>query len=381
MALSQALKQIELNHGKGSLMKLGDRQVEAVEVFSTGSLSLDQALGTGGIPRGRIAEIYGTESSGKTTIALQIIAEAQKAGATCVFIDAEHALDPAYAQGIGVDLDSLYISQPDNGEQALDIVEQLVRTNEVGVIVVDSVAALVPKAELEGEMGDHHIALQARLMSQALRKLTAVCSKSNCAIIFINQVRHKVGVIFGSNEVTSGGNALRFYSSVRLEVRRGQQLKKDGQVIGCGIRVKVAKNKLAPPFGQAEFNLIFGSGADRLGELLDLGVKSKIITVSGAWFHMMTEEGEKICIGQGKDKARQYLAENPDFAARIQSHIDSFVRAGGSNQINVKEEESVSSLKDITTIEDHFSIDDIETLNNDLGTTDANEMKTVTPPL
>lgn len=315
-ALEAALTQIERAFGKGSVMKLNGENKLEVEVVSTGSLGLDIALGVGGLPRGRITEVYGPESSGKTTLALQVIAEAQKAGGTCAIIDAEHALDPGYAKKLGVDLDNLLISQPDAGEQALEIADTLVRSNAVDVLVVDSVAALVPRAELEGEMGDTHVGLQARLMSQALRKLTGSISKSRCVVIFINQIRMKIGVMFGSPETTTGGNALKFYASVRLDIRRIGSLKDRETVVGNQTRVKVVKNKMAPPFRQVEFDIMYGEGISKTGEIIDLGVNGGFVEKSGAWF---SAEGERI--GQGRDNAKQYLRDNPAMLAKLESKI------------------------------------------------------------
>jgi len=316
-ALDAALTQIEKAYGKGSVMKLGDSGVNMnIETIPTGSISLDIALGLGGIPKGRVIEVYGPESSGKTTVALHMVAEVQKRGGIAGFIDAEHALDPVYAKNIGVDIDNLYISQPDNGEQALEITETMVRSGAVDIVIVDSVAALVPKAEIDGEMGDSHVGLQARLMSQALRKLTAVISKSNCVVIFINQLREKVGVMFGNPETTTGGRALKFYSSVRLDVRRIETLKQGGEVIGNRVRVKVVKNKIAPPFKEAEFDIMFGKGISREGDILDLAAKDNIIEKSGAWF---AYGGSKI--GQGRENAKQYLADNPDILAEVEEKV------------------------------------------------------------
>ena len=316
-ALEAAVSQIERAFGKGSIMKLGQREnAVETEVISTGSLGLDIGLGIGGLPYGRVIEIYGPESSGKTTLALHAIAEAQKAGGTCAFIDAEHALDPAYAQKLGVDVDELLISQPDAGEQALEIADTLVRSGAINVLVIDSVAALVPRAELEGEMGDTHVGLQARLMSQALRKLTGSISRSNCMIIFINQIRMKIGVMFGNPETTTGGNALKFYSSIRLEIRRIGQIKDRDEVIGNQTRVKVVKNKLAPPFRTVEFDIIYGEGVSKMGELLDLGVKAGIVEKSGSWFSHADQR-----IGQGRENAKQFLRENPDIADNIEKAI------------------------------------------------------------
>jgi len=316
-ALQAALAQIEKQFGKGSIMRLGEGEVVAdIQVCSTGSLGLDIALGVGGLPRGRVVEIYGPESSGKTTLTLQVIAEMQKLSGVCAFIDAEHALDAQYAQKLGVNLQDLLISQPDTGEQALEIVDALVRSGSVDLIVVDSVAALTPKAELEGEMGDSLPGLQARLMSQALRKLTATIKKTNCMVIFINQIRMKIGVMFGSPETTTGGNALKFYASVRLDIRRVGSIKKGEDVIGSETRVKVVKNKVAPPFKTADFDILYGEGISREGEIIDLGVAAKIVDKSGAWY---AYKGEKI--GQGKDNSREFLRENPDLAYEIENRI------------------------------------------------------------
>lgn len=316
-ALDAAVGQIQKEFGKGAIMKLGE-QANAlnVEAIPTGSLSLDIALGVGGIPRGRIVEIYGPESSGKTTVALHMVAEVQKRGGIAGFIDAEHALDPVYAKNIGVDIDNLYISQPDSGEQALEITETMVRSGAVDIIIVDSVAALVPKAEIDGEMGDSHVGLQARMMSQACRKLTAIISKTNCVVVFINQLREKVGVMFGNPETTTGGRALKFYASVRLDVRRTESLKQGGEVIGNHTRVKVVKNKVAPPFKQAEFDIMFGKGISREGDILDLAVTREIIQKSGAWFAYL---GEKI--GQGRENAKNYLAENPAVMVEVENKV------------------------------------------------------------
>ncbi|MBC5662536.1 recombinase RecA [Coprococcus sp. NSJ-10] len=316
-ALDAALAQIEKQYGKGSVMKLGDSSANMnIEVIPTGSLSLDIALGLGGVPRGRIIEVFGPESSGKTTVALHIVAEIQKRGGIAGFIDAEHALDPVYAKNIGVNIDDLYISQPDCGEQALEITETMVRSGAVDVIIVDSVAALVPKAEIDGEMGDSHMGLHARLMSQALRKLTAVVSKTNCVVIFINQLREKVGVVFGNPEVTTGGRALKFYASVRMDVRRIDTLKMGGEIVGNRTRVKVVKNKVAPPFKEAEFDIMFGKGISREGDILDLAVANDIVDKSGAWYAYM---GDKI--GQGRENAKAFLAENPAICAEIDEKI------------------------------------------------------------
>ena len=315
-ALSAALAQIERAFGKGSVMKLGSEQALEVEAVSTGSLGLDIALGIGGLPRGRVIEIYGPESSGKTTLALHTVAEAQKRGGICAFVDAEHALDPAYARKLGVNVDELLISQPDTGEQALEIADTLVRSGAVEVLVVDSVAALTPRAELEGEMGDQLPGLQARLMSQALRKLTASISKSNCMVIFINQIRMKIGVMFGNPETTSGGNALKFYASVRLDIRRIGAIKNRDEVVGNQTRVKVVKNKVAPPFRQVEFDIMYGEGVSKTGELLDLGVTAGVVEKSGSWF---SYNGERI--GQGRENAKQFLKDNPDVANAIETAI------------------------------------------------------------
>ena len=316
-ALEAALAQIEKQYGKGSVMKLGDKSANMqIETVSTGSLSLDLALGLGGVPKGRIVEIYGPESSGKTTVALHMVAEVQKAGGIAGFIDAEHALDPAYARNIGVDIENLYISQPDNGEQALEITETMVRSGAVDILIVDSVAALVPKAEIDGDMGDSHVGLQARLMSQALRKLTAIISKSNCIVIFINQLREKVGVMFGNPETTTGGRALKFYSSIRMDVRRIETLKQNGEAIGNRTRVRIVKNKVAPPFKEAEFDIMFGEGISRTGDVLDLAASEGVVVKSGAWY---AYEGTKI--GQGRENAKNYLKENPDVIAEIDKKV------------------------------------------------------------
>ncbi len=338
-ALDAALAQIEKQYGKGSVMKLGDQSANMnIEVVPTGSLSLDLALGLGGMPRGRVIEIYGPESSGKTTVALHVVAEIQKQGGIAGFIDAEHALDPTYAANIGVDIDNLYISQPDNGEQALEITETMVRSGAVDVIIVDSVAALVPKAEIDGEMGDSHVGLHARLMSQALRKLTGIISKSNCVVIFINQLREKVGVMFGNPETTTGGRALKFYASVRLDVRRIETLKVGGEVVGNRTRVKVVKNKVAPPFKEAEFDIMFGKGISKEGDVLDLAVQNDIINKAGAWF---SYNGEKI--GQGRENTKIYLANNPDFMAEIEAKVRA--RCGIGTDANAHEENVESEEK------------------------------------
>ncbi len=315
-ALEAALAQIDRAFGKGSAMKLGSKEKVEIEAVSTGSLGLDIALGIGGLPRGRVVEIYGPESSGKTTLTLHAIAEAQKAGGTAAFIDAEHALDPAYAKKLGVDVDNLIVSQPDTGEQALEIADTLIRSNAVDILVVDSVAALVPRAEIEGEMGDSHVGLQARLMSQALRKITGSISRSRCTVIFINQIRMKIGVMYGSPETTTGGNALKFYASVRLDIRRTGQIKERDDVVGNTTRVKVVKNKVAPPFKQVEFDIMYGEGISKMGEVLDLGVKAGIVEKSGAWFSY-----DSIRIGQGRENSKQYLKDNPELADRLEKAI------------------------------------------------------------
>ena len=315
-ALEAALAQIDRAFGKGSVMKLGQRDAMEVEAISTGSLGLDIALGIGGLPRGRVVEIYGPESSGKTTLALHAIAEAQKNGGTAVFVDAEHALDPVYAKKLGVNIDELIVSQPDTGEQALEIVDTLVRSNAIDVLVIDSVAALVPRAEIEGEMGDSHVGLQARLMSQSLRKLTGSISRSRCLVIFINQLRMKIGVMYGNPETTTGGNALKFYASVRLDIRRTGQIKDRDDIVGNTTKVKVVKNKVAPPFKQVEFDIMYGEGISKIGEILDLGVKAGVIEKSGAWF-----SHDSIRIGQGRENAKKYLKENPETTAKIEKII------------------------------------------------------------
>jgi recombination protein RecA len=315
-ALEAALAQIDRAFGKGSAMKLGSREAVQMEAISTGSLGLDIALGIGGLPRGRIIEIYGPESSGKTTLALHAVAEGQRIGGTAAFIDAEHALDPVYAKKLGVDVDNLIVSQPDTGEQALEIADTLVRSNAVDVLVIDSVAALVPRAEIEGEMGDSHVGLQARLMSQALRKLTGSISKSRSLVIFINQVRMKIGVMYGNPETTTGGNALKFYASVRLDIRRTGQIKERDEIVGNTTRVKVVKNKVAPPFKQVEFDIMYGEGISKMGEILDLGVKAGIVEKSGSWFSY-----DSTRIGQGRENAKLYLKENPEVATRIENAI------------------------------------------------------------
>ena len=345
-ALDAAISQIDSNFGKGSVMKLGQRHVMDIESISTGSLSLDIALGIGGLPKSRIVEIYGPESSGKTTLALQVIAEAQKNGGVCAFIDAEHALDPSYAKKLGVDTKELLISQPDTGEQALEITDTLVRSGAVSVLVIDSVAALTPRAELEGEMGDHHMGLQARLMSQALRKLTGSISKSNTMVIFINQIRMKIGVMFGSPETTAGGNALKFYSSVRLDIRRIGAIKDGEEIVGNQTRVKVVKNKVAPPFKVVEFDIMYGQGISKTGELVDLGAKADIVEKSGAWY---AYKGEKI--GQGKENAKEYLKNNPKIAAEIEMAIRANAgliaeKMSGNPSVSEKIEEPADSSKE-----------------------------------
>jgi len=316
-ALTVALAQIEKQFGKGAIMRMGDGgNINAVDVVSSGSLALDVALGIGGLPRGRVVEVYGPESSGKTTLTLQVIAEAQKVGGTAAFVDAEHALDPQYAENLGVNVADLLVSQPDTGEQALEITDMLVRSGAVDIVVVDSVAALTPKAEIEGEMGDHHVGLQARLMSQALRKLTGNIKRSNCMVIFINQIRMKIGVMFGSPETTSGGNALKFYASVRLDIRRIGALKRGDEIIGNQTRVKVVKNKMAPPFRQAEFEILYGKGISKLGELISLGVEHGIVAKAGAWYSYGSDR-----IGQGKENSRVYLEEHPEVAVEIEGKL------------------------------------------------------------
>lgn len=334
-ALEMALNQIEKQFGKGSIMKLGEAASKMqVEVIPTGALTLDVALGVGGIPRGRVVEVYGPESSGKTTVALHILAEAQKMGGMAAFIDAEHALDPVYAKKIGVDIDNLLVSQPDTGEQALEIAEALVRSGAVDVIVVDSVAALVPRAEIEGEMGDAHVGLQARLMSQALRKLTGAISKSNCVAIFINQIREKVGVMFGNPETTPGGRALKFYASVRLEVRKTETLKQGAEMVGSRTRVKVVKNKVAPPFRQADFDIMYGEGISREGSIIDIGTEMDIIEKSGAWY---SYKGERL--GQGRENVKEYLKEHDEVALEIENRIREALSGGAANQVSAADDE------------------------------------------
>ncbi|MEE3239779.1 MAG: recombinase RecA [Pseudomonadota bacterium] len=336
-ALDAALTQIERQFGKGTIMRMGDDEREIMPSISTGSLGLDIALGIGGLPKGRVVEIYGPESSGKTTLTLQVVAECQKAGGTAAFVDAEHALDPGYAERLGVDVESLLVSQPDTGEQALEVTDMLVRSGAVDVIIVDSVAALTPKAEIEGEMGDHHVGLQARLMSQALRKITGNIKRSNCMVIFINQIRMKIGVMFGSPETTTGGNALKFYSSVRLDIRRTGSVKNGDEVIGNETRVKVVKNKVAPPFRQAEFQIMYGEGIYHMGEVIDIGVKQGLIDKAGAWY---SYKGDRI--GQGKANSAKFLEENPDMAKEIEGLIrDAFLGKVGAKDT----EEEVGELE------------------------------------
>ncbi len=357
-ALETVLANIEKEFGKGAVMKLGQNEGMNVEAISTGSLSLDMALGIGGVPRGRIIEIYGPESSGKTTIALHVVAEAQKLGGEAAFIDVEHALDPIYAEALGIDIDSLLVSQPDNGEDALEIAEALVRSGAVDVVVVDSVAALVPKAEIEGSMGDSHMGLQARLMSQALRKLAGAIAKSNCVVIFINQLRDKIGVMFGNPETTTGGKALKYYASVRIDIRRMETLKASGEMIGSRTRAKVVKNKVSPPFREGEFDIMYGQGISREGEIVDLGVKANIIQKSGAWF---SYEGERL--GQGRDNVKKFLKENPDFAAMIEEKIRNSSlmqdrRLAGSR--SASSEEAPAEIKPASNIKVDVTVDEIE---------------------
>ena len=341
-ALRAAMDKIEKNYGKGSIMKLGDESIEDIEVIPTGSIALNAALGVGGYPKGRIVEIYGPESSGKTTIAIHAIAEAQKKGGIAAFIDAEHAFDRFYAEKLGVDVENLWISQPDNGEQALEIAEQLIRSSAVDIIVIDSVAALTPKAEIEGDMGDSHMGLQARLMSQALRKLTGVVSKSNCIVIFINQLREKIGVMFGNPETTTGGRALKFYASVRMDVRRTETIKQGGEVIGNRTRVKVVKNKVAPPFKEAEFDIMFGKGISKESDILDLAVNLGIIQKSGAWFAY--NDGK---IGQGRENAKIFLRENPEIAEEIERQVRAHYGLGEDGPQDA--EKDVDKAKDVLT--------------------------------
>ena len=339
-ALDAAIAKLEKDFGKGTVMRLGDPSAQvAVETIPTGSLSLDLALGLGGVPKGRIVEIYGPESSGKTTVALHMIAEVQKRGGIAGFIDAEHALDPVYAKNIGVDIDELYISQPDSGDQALEITETMVRSGAMDIIVVDSVAALVPKQEIEGDMGDSHVGLQARLMSQALRKLTPVISKSNCVVIFINQLREKVGVMFGNPETTTGGRALKFYSSVRMDVRRIETLKQSGEMVGNRTRVKIVKNKIAPPFKEAEFDIMFGKGISKEGDILDLAVKCDLVSKSGAWF---AYNGDKI--GQGRENAKTYLSEHPEIMEELEQNIRAHYHIGAEGNVEETEEAAAEGI-------------------------------------
>ena len=340
-ALDAAIAKLEKDFGKGTVMRLGDPSAQvAVETIPTGSLSLDLALGLGGVPKGRIVEIYGPESSGKTTVALHMIAVVQKRGGIAGFIDAEHALDPVYAKNIGVDIDELYISQPDSGDQALEITETMVRSGAMDIIVVDSVAALVPKQEIEGDMGDSHVGLQARLMSQALRKLTPVISKSNCVVIFINQLREKVGVMFGNPETTTGGRALKFYSSVRMDVRRIETLKQSGEMVGNRTRVKIVKNKIAPPFKEAEFDIMFGKGISKEGDILDLAVKCDLVSKSGAWF---AYNGDKI--GQGRENAKTYLSEHPEIMEELEQNIRAHYHIGAEGDMEETEEAAAEGIK------------------------------------
>ena len=341
-ALESALSQIEKAYGKGSVMKLGDNMHLNVETVPSGSLGLDLALGVGGVPKGRVVEVYGPESGGKTTVALHMVAEVQKRGGIAGFIDAEHALDPVYAKKIGVDIDNLYISQPDTGEQALEITETMVRSGAVDIVIVDSVSALVPKAEIEGEMGDSHVGLQARLMSQALRKLTAIIGKTNCTVIFINQLREKVGVMFGNPETTTGGRALKYYSSIRLEVRRGEQIKKDGEAIGNRTKIKVVKNKVAPPFRTAEVDIIYGEGISREGDILDLAVAENIVNKSGAWY---AYNGDKI--GQGRENAKLFLKEHPDLMEEVEQKVrEKYAQKEGVDQVENEEKASDKTVKE-----------------------------------
>jgi recombination protein RecA len=358
-ALQAALAQIEKQFGKGTIMRLGEGEViDDIQVVSTGSLGLDIALGVGGLPRGRVIEIYGPESSGKTTLTLQVIAEMQKQGGTCAFVDAEHALDSQYAQNLGVNLQELLISQPDTGEQALEVVDSLVRSGAVDLVVIDSVAALTPKAELEGDMGDSLPGLQARLMSQALRKLTASIKKTNCTVVFINQIRMKIGVMFGSPETTTGGNALKFYASVRLDIRRTGTIKRGDEAVGNETRVKVVKNKVAPPFKTAEFDILFGEGISRQGEIIDMGVNAKVIEKSGAWY---AYNGEKI--GQGRDNAREFLRENAALAFEIENKVRESLGipllAGGAEAPVVKEEKAPKAAKPAKEVKEAKDADDV----------------------
>ncbi len=355
MALENALKQIEKNFGKGAIMKLGSTQSLDVEAISTGSLGLNMALGIGGIPKGRITEIYGPESSGKTTVALSVAAESQKNGGTVAFVDVEHALDPKYAKTLGVDIDSLLVSQPGSGEQALEIIETLVRSGAVDVVILDSVAAMTTKAEIEGEMGDANIGLQARLMSQAMRKLTSIISKTNCAAIFINQIREKIGVLFGNPETTPGGRALKFYSSVRIDVRRGEQIKENGQVIGNRVRCKITKNKVAPPFKEAQFNLIYGVGISYITEIIDIAVEFDIINKSGAWF---SYKGQKI--GQGKENAKIFLENNKEICLEIEELVKEKIKNSDSFEGVKNEETNDEKLEEEILNEEEINEDVLE---------------------
>lgn len=358
-ALDAALTQIEKAYGKGSVMKLGDSGANMnIETIPTGSLSLDIALGLGGVPKGRIIEVYGPESSGKTTVALHMVAEVQKRGGIAGFIDAEHALDPAYAKKIGVDIDNLYISQPDNGEQALEITETMVRSGAIDIVIVDSVAALVPKAEIDGEMGDSHVGLQARLMSQALRKLTAAISRSNCIVIFINQLREKVGVLYGNPETTPGGRALKFYSSVRIDVRRTEQLKRGGEVYGNHVRCKIVKNKVAPPFRVAEFDILYGQGISRMSEILDFAVKYDIVKKSGSWF---SYNGERL--GQGKEAVQKLIEENPAMLTELEEKVRAAMQENDGQDVQTFElDEDGDGDGDAGLLDDEF---DIRTVKDD----------------
>lgn len=356
-ALESVFKMIKKEYGTGSIMKLGDTQVASVDAIPTGSLTLDMALGVGGLPRGRIIEIYGPESSGKTTVALHVVAEAQKMGGEAAFIDAEHALDPVYAKALGVDIDNLIVAQPDTGEQSLDICEALVRSGALDVIVIDSVAALVPRMEIEGEMGDNHVGLLARLMSQALRKLTAIISKSGTVVIFINQLREKVGVMYGNPETTPGGRALKFFSSVRLDVRKSEVIKNGTEAIGNKTKVKVVKNKVAPPFKEAEFDIIYGKGISKEGNILDMAVSLDIIKKSGAWF---SYNGEKI--GQGRDNVRKYMNENPDFTKDIEQQVRE--KLSGTEKKSVVEPKESEDKDNIDTDDKDFSIDKIDEIQD-----------------
>ena len=371
-ALENALKQIEKNFGKGAIMKLGSNQSLDIEAISTGSLGLDMALGIGGIPKGRITEIYGPESSGKTTVALSVAAQSQKNGGTVAFIDVEHALDPKYAKILGVDIDSLLVSQPGSGEQALEIIETLVRSGAVDVVILDSGAAMTTKAEIEGEMGDANIGLQARLMSQAMRKLTSIISKTNCAAIFINQIREKIGVMFGNPETTPGGRALKFYSSVRIDVRRGEQLKEDGQIIGSKVRCKITKNKVAPPFKEAQFNLIYGVGISYISEILDMAVGFDIINKSGAWFSYKDQK-----IGQGKENSKIYLEKNPSILNEIEKLVKEKIKNNEEvEKVSQKDEfleEEMEILEESEPVLEEDLDENLEDLTKDLDITPDEE--------